>query len=233
MTIERMKSQRGANEARNARVAKVAATVLLIEGLASICAAQGCSDPFTSSGIKTETDSGTGGHGGTSGSGGSSGMAGSGGLAGTGGEAQGGSGGVGGTGGAAGMGGSGGFAGAGGQGGVAGQGGAGGMAGAGGAGGAGPLCAGVYNEFVDHGTFPKNTPTEAGGYYLNYLSYTATTITMNILCASDNSAVASGEVFTENVEKTVNVPADGKKIRVTLHNMNTFQAVCSVTVEPL
>ncbi len=103
----------------------------------------------------------------------------------------------------------------------------------GGADAGGPLCAGVYNEVVVNGPFDRNVDTELGGYYFRYLSYTTTTVTMDIRCGSDSSLVEAAHVFTVGVEATINVPADSKRIRVTVNNKNTFTANCDVTVENL
>ncbi|MEW6036281.1 MAG: hypothetical protein AB1529_06720 [Candidatus Micrarchaeota archaeon] len=94
-----------------------------------------------------------------------------------------------------------------------------------------PLCKGVFNASVTSGSFPKGTDTGLGGYLLNYVSYTTSTVTMDVKCGSDNSPVAAGEVFTVGVEKTIQVPKDGKKIRITVLNKNTFNATCTVYVE--
>ncbi|MEW6035417.1 MAG: hypothetical protein AB1529_02285 [Candidatus Micrarchaeota archaeon] len=103
----------------------------------------------------------------------------------------------------------------------------------GGADAGGPLCAGVYNEVVVNGPFDRNVDTEVGGYYFRYLSYTTTTVTMDIRCGSDSSLVEAAHVFTVGVEGTINVPADSKRIRVTVNSKNTFTANCDVTVENL
>ncbi len=96
-----------------------------------------------------------------------------------------------------------------------------------------PLCKGVSNASVSSGSFPKGTDTSLGGYLFNYLSYTVSTVTMDVKCGSDNSVVAPGQVFTVGVEKTIQVPKDGKKIRITVLNKNTFNATCTVYVESL
>ncbi len=99
--------------------------------------------------------------------------------------------------------------------------------------GGGPLCVGVFNEAVVNGAFDKNVPRAVGGYSFNYTAYTTSTVTMDIRCGSDSSGVALGQVFTVGVEAVIDVPADSKRIRVTVNSKNTFTANCDVTVENL
>jgi hypothetical protein len=97
----------------------------------------------------------------------------------------------------------------------------------------GPACTGVYNESVDNGEFDKNVDVEVGGYYFRYLAYTTTSVTVDIRCGASSADVALGETFGTGIERTIDVPADGKRIRVTLENKNTFRAIMDVSVEDL
>ncbi len=97
----------------------------------------------------------------------------------------------------------------------------------------GPACTGVYNESVDNGEFDRNVDVEVGGYHFRYLSYTTTSVTIDIRCGASSADVALGETCGTGVERVIDVPADGKRIRVTLENKNTFRAIMDVTVEDL
>ncbi|MEW6035428.1 MAG: hypothetical protein AB1529_02345 [Candidatus Micrarchaeota archaeon] len=97
----------------------------------------------------------------------------------------------------------------------------------------GPSCTGVYNESVDNGEFDRNVDVEVGGYHFRYLSYTTTSVTIDIRCGASSADVALGETCGTGVERVIDVPADGKRIRVTLENKNTFRAIMDVTVEDL
>jgi len=97
----------------------------------------------------------------------------------------------------------------------------------------GPLCSDIFDEVVTEETFDKGTGREVGGYMITYVSQTTGGITLDIDCGSDSSSIASGESLTTLVEHTVEVPDDGKRIRITVHSRNTFDATMSVAVEPL
>ena len=97
----------------------------------------------------------------------------------------------------------------------------------------GPLCSDIFDEVVTEETFDKGTGREVGGYMITYVSQTTGGLTLDIDCGSDSSSIASGESLTTLVEHTVEVPDDGKRIRITVHSRNTFDATMSVAVEPL
>ena len=96
-----------------------------------------------------------------------------------------------------------------------------------------PLCSDIFDEAVTEETFDKGTGREVGGYMITYVSQTTGGLTLDIDCGSDSSSIASGESLTTLVEHTVEVPDDGKRIRITVHSRNTFDASMSVAVEPL
>ncbi len=96
-----------------------------------------------------------------------------------------------------------------------------------------PLCSGVFDEVITEETFDKGTGRSVGGYMITYVTQTTGGITMNIDCGSDSEEITSGDAITTMVEHTVNVPDDGKRIRITVHSRNTFDATMSVAVEPL
>jgi len=97
----------------------------------------------------------------------------------------------------------------------------------------GPLCSDIFDEVVTEETFDKGTGREVGGYMITYVSQTTGGLTLDIDCGSDSSSIASGESLTTLVGHTVEVPDDGKRIRITVHSRNTFDATMSVAVEPL
>ncbi len=96
-----------------------------------------------------------------------------------------------------------------------------------------PLCSGVFDEVVTEETFDKGTEREVGGYTITYVSPTVDGLTLDIDCGSDSAQITAGDDLTTLVEHTVEVPYDGKRIRITVHSRNTFNATMSVAVEPL
>ncbi len=97
----------------------------------------------------------------------------------------------------------------------------------------GPLCSDVFDEVFTEETFDKGTGREVGGYMITYVSQTVDGLTLDIHCGSDSSEITAGEDIETLVEHTVEVPEDGKRIRITVHSRNTFDATLSVAVEPL
>ncbi|MEW6036279.1 MAG: hypothetical protein AB1529_06710 [Candidatus Micrarchaeota archaeon] len=90
-------------------------------------------------------------------------------------------------------------------------------------------CAGSHDETVLQKVFEKGQDIEVGGYYLTYKSYTVSTATFDIRCASDGKAVATG--FVCKMDSAVSVSDGANKLTLTVHNKNTFQAVASVSVD--
>jgi len=96
-----------------------------------------------------------------------------------------------------------------------------------------PLCSDIFDEEVTEETFDKGTGREVGGYMITYVSQTVDGLTLDIDCGSDSSEITAGDELETMVEHTVDVPDDGKRIRITVHSRNTFDATMSVAVEPL
>ncbi len=90
-------------------------------------------------------------------------------------------------------------------------------------------CAGSHDETVLQKVFEKGQDIKVGGYYLTYKSYTVSTVTFDIRCASDGKAVATG--FVCKMDSAVSVSDGANKLTLTVHNKNTFQAVASVSVD--
>jgi hypothetical protein len=105
--------------------------------------------------------------------------------------------------------------------------------GAGGDAGSGPLCSGVHDQSVTAMSFPKNSPQTVGGYSFEYTTTGASSATFDILCGSDSTVIALGQVFPLSVTTTINVPTDGERIVFTLTGKNSLSATADVTVEPL
>jgi hypothetical protein len=97
---------------------------------------------------------------------------------------------------------------------------------------AGVACSGVSNATLTSGTFKKGTAVYVGGYGITYDTQTKSGITVDIGCKSSGAAIVSDQVVSSSATETVvKMPADGKKIRITLHSRNTWNATMTVTVE--
>jgi len=230
MAYDRMKANsRGIEGTRRLAIAKAAAAVILIEGLAAMSAAhlQGCGEPFGSSGIPNE---GGAGNVNTGGSGGAAGATSSGGSAGatT----------TGGNGGAAGFGGTGGTVSTGGQGGAAGtggtmtggNGGAAGMAGSGGSAGSGPVACAEATTGDYSGLIQVGNPRNVGNYIFDYLGVNAGgDALMDISCGG--MPRYGNHAFPEDVVTTLDVTIDGKKLVVTPHSNGATQTDITISVQ--
>jgi hypothetical protein len=120
-----------------------------------------------------------------------------------------------------------------------GDGGAGGMDGGisdggvsdGGAGDAGPVCSGSpYAESVDHGNFPLGAWVGVGGYQIRYDEPVLGGVHLDIVCGGGGSVVTD-EAFALNIQKTVLVPTDSMRIRITPVSKNAFHTIMNVDVE--
>lgn len=99
---------------------------------------------------------------------------------------------------------------------------------------AGPLCTGVSNTSIIDGEFFMSTPLNVGGYDITYTTYTASGVLLDIGCGAGGASVASGFALNYGAPDTIlNVPADGKKLRMTLSSRTATRATISVHVETL
>jgi len=99
---------------------------------------------------------------------------------------------------------------------------------------AGPLCTGVTNVSVSDVAFQLGTPINIGGYSITYDSLTTTGVLIDIDCGSSGASVASGYALNYgSPDTTLEVPADGKKIVMTLTSRTPWRATISVSVEDL
>ncbi len=97
----------------------------------------------------------------------------------------------------------------------------------------GPSCIGVYDQVVTEETFDKGTAREVGGYMITYVSQTSGGITIDIGCTPGTDDILMGESLGTESEESYEMTSDSKRIRITVHSRNTWNATMSVTVENL
>jgi hypothetical protein len=93
-----------------------------------------------------------------------------------------------------------------------------------------PACSGVEPESVSTFSIPTGTESDPVGGY-KFVFNGVGPMTMDVVCASDDSTVATDQVVGVNTEHVVEVPADHMRVRVYGTAKNAFHLVANVTVE--
>ncbi len=91
----------------------------------------------------------------------------------------------------------------------------------------------IYDEILIAGDFERYIPAVVGGYHITFVSPTSTGVRLDITCNGSGSDVVIDELFGIEDETIVEVPSDGKRIRITPHSKNTWEANMTVIVEDL
>jgi len=91
----------------------------------------------------------------------------------------------------------------------------------------------IYDEILIADDFERDIPVVVGGYHITFRSPTATGVRLDITCDGTGSDVAIDELFGIEEEGIIEVPSDGKRIRITPHSKNTWEANMTVIVEDI
>ena len=95
-------------------------------------------------------------------------------------------------------------------------------------------CTGVSDETVEEVLFPRGEDVLVGGYHIRYVGAVGPSrVTVDIRCAETGADVATDQRLGVGSETVIEIPEDGKKLRITIQSQNAWDILCSVAVEDL
>ncbi len=97
----------------------------------------------------------------------------------------------------------------------------------------GPACPGVYNDEELDVTIFDTEPFEIGGYSIALVGAPLNAALVDVKCVSSGDDVALGVRLPVGEETTVEIPDDGKRIRIYVEGRTSHYMGADVTVEDL
>ncbi len=96
-----------------------------------------------------------------------------------------------------------------------------------------PLCLGVHNDEIPDVLIFDHTPLEIGGYSIALVGAPLNAALVDIKCVSSGDDIALGVRLPVGQESVIEVPDDGKMIKIYVHGRCSHYVGVNVTVENL